>query len=50
MEYLEGQTTAERLLKGPLPLPEVLRYGVECDFWEPFFLGSISGSVPASQP
>jgi len=29
MEYLEGQTIAERLLKGPLPLPDVLRYGVE---------------------
>ncbi len=29
MEYLEGQTLAARLEKGPLPLPEVLRYGVE---------------------
>jgi len=22
----------------------------QCDFWEPFFLGSIHGSVPASSP
>jgi len=29
MEYLEGQTLAERLAKGPLPLEQVLRYGVE---------------------
>src|SRR5271169_6483354 len=32
MEYLEGETLAERLLKGPLPPEQVLRYGVEiCD-------------------
>jgi len=29
MEYLEGQTLAERLAKGPLPLPEVLQIGSE---------------------
>ncbi|MDQ5857795.1 MAG: protein kinase, partial [Acidobacteriota bacterium] len=29
MEYLEGETLAERLLNGPLPLNQVLRYGVE---------------------
>ncbi len=29
MEYLEGQTLAERLAKGPLALDQVLRYGVE---------------------
>ncbi|HEV8230947.1 MAG TPA: protein kinase [Thermoanaerobaculia bacterium] len=29
MEYLEGETLAERLLKGPLPFSQVLRYGVE---------------------
>ncbi|MEO8347492.1 MAG: protein kinase, partial [Acidobacteriota bacterium] len=29
MEYLEGETLAERLLKGPLPFREVLRYGTE---------------------
>ena len=29
MEYLEGQTLTERLLKGPLTIAEVLRYSVE---------------------
>ena len=29
MEYLEGETLAERLAKGPLPLDQALRYGVE---------------------
>jgi serine/threonine protein kinase len=29
MEYLEGETLAQRLVKGPLPLEQVLRYGVE---------------------
>jgi eukaryotic-like serine/threonine-protein kinase len=32
MEFLEGQTLADRLLKGPLPLEQLLRYGLEiCD-------------------
>ena len=32
MEYLEGETLAQRLLKGPLPLEQVLRYSIEiCD-------------------
>jgi serine/threonine protein kinase/roadblock/LC7 domain-containing protein len=32
MEYLEGQTLADRLSKGPLPVEQVLRYGIEiCD-------------------
>ncbi len=32
MEYLEGQTLADRLAKGPLPIEQVLRYGIEiCD-------------------
>src|ERR1700730_11130884 len=29
MELLEGETLADRLVKGPLPLEQTLRYGVE---------------------
>jgi eukaryotic-like serine/threonine-protein kinase len=29
MEYLEGETLAQRLLKGPLPLEQVLEYAIE---------------------
>jgi len=29
IEYLEGETLAARLAKGPLPVAEVLRYGIE---------------------
>jgi serine/threonine protein kinase len=29
MEYLEGETVAARLLKGPLPLDQMLQYAVE---------------------
>ncbi|HEY3123649.1 MAG TPA: serine/threonine-protein kinase [Thermoanaerobaculia bacterium] len=29
MEYLEGETLADRLVKGPLPLEQTLRYGAE---------------------
>src|SRR6202030_3632477 len=29
MEYLEGETLAQRLQKGPLPLEQVLRYAIE---------------------
>jgi eukaryotic-like serine/threonine-protein kinase len=29
MEYLEGDTLADRLLKGPLPLEQTLRYGIQ---------------------
>jgi len=29
MEYLEGESLADRIAKGPLPLPQVLRYGME---------------------
>src|SRR6202790_2163709 len=28
MEFLEGETLAERLRKGPLPLPEILKIGI----------------------
>ena len=32
MEYLEGQTLADRLAKGRLPIEQVLKYGIEiCD-------------------
>ena len=32
MEYLEGETLADRLRKGPLPVAQVLKYGIEiCD-------------------
>ena len=29
MEHLEGETLADRLAKGPLPLAQVLKYGIE---------------------
>jgi len=29
MEYLEGETLSDRLAKGPLPLDQLLRYGIE---------------------
>ncbi|MBZ5600298.1 MAG: protein kinase [Acidobacteriia bacterium] len=29
MEYLEGETLADRLRKGPLPFDQVLKYGIE---------------------
>jgi serine/threonine protein kinase len=29
MEYLEGGTLAERLARGPLPLEQILRFGIE---------------------
>jgi eukaryotic-like serine/threonine-protein kinase len=29
MEYLEGETLSDRLVKGPLPFDQVLRYGLE---------------------
>src|SRR6266536_5799398 len=29
MEYLEGETLAERLARGPLPLEQTLRHGIE---------------------
>src|SRR5262249_9736016 len=29
MEFLEGETLADRLVRGPLPLEQTLRYGIE---------------------
>src|SRR5512142_1704549 len=29
MELLDGQSLADRIAKGPLPLPEVLKYGAQ---------------------
>ncbi len=29
MEYLEGETLADRLVRGPLPTEQLLRYGIE---------------------
>jgi eukaryotic-like serine/threonine-protein kinase len=29
MEYMEGETLAQRLIKGPLPLNQVLQYAIE---------------------
>src|SRR5215472_4304318 len=29
MEYLEGETLADRLRKGPLPIQQLLRYGID---------------------
>jgi len=29
MEYLEGETLADRLMRGPLPLEQLLKYGIE---------------------
>src|SRR6202045_4576186 len=29
MEFLEGQTLADRLMKGPLPPEQVMKYGIE---------------------
>ena len=29
LELLEGETVADRLLKGPMPVPQLLRYGIE---------------------
>jgi len=33
MEYLEGETLADRLRKGPLPPEQVLKYGIEICEW-----------------
>src|SRR5688572_22060124 len=29
MEYLDGETLADRIARGPLPIADVIRYGIE---------------------
>ena len=42
MEYLEGQTLADRLSKGPLPVEQVLKYGADiCDGLEKAHRGGV---------
>jgi eukaryotic-like serine/threonine-protein kinase len=42
MEYLEGETLADRLRKGPLPISQVLKYGVEiCEGLEKAHRGGV---------
>ena len=43
MEFLEGETLAERLAKGPLPPEQVLKYGIEiCDGLEKAHRGGVT--------
>jgi eukaryotic-like serine/threonine-protein kinase len=43
MEFLEGQTLADRLLKGPLPPGQVLKYGIEiCEGLEKAHRGGVT--------
>jgi serine/threonine protein kinase/Tol biopolymer transport system component len=42
MEYLEGETLADRLRRGPLPLDQVFRYGIEiCEGLEKAHRGGV---------
>src|ERR1700687_1047488 len=42
MEYLEGETLADRLRKGPLPVEQVLKYGIEvCEGLEKAHLSGV---------
>jgi eukaryotic-like serine/threonine-protein kinase len=42
MEYLEGETLADRLSKGPLPLDQLLKYGIEiCEGLEKAHKGGV---------
>ena len=43
MEYLEGETLADRLRRGPLPLDQVLKYGIEiCEGLERAHKGGVT--------
>jgi serine/threonine protein kinase len=43
MEYLEGETLADRLVKGPLPPEQVLKYGIEiCEGLEKAHRGGVT--------
>jgi len=43
MEFLEGETLADRLVKGPLPPEQVLRYGIEiCEGLEKAHRGGVT--------
>jgi serine/threonine protein kinase len=43
MEFLEGETLADRLMRGPLPLEQVLKYGVEiCEGLEKAHRGGVT--------
>ena len=43
MEFLEGETLADRLMRGPLPLEQVLKYGIEiCEGLEKAHRGGVT--------
>ena len=43
MEFLEGETLADRLMRGPLPLDQVLKYGIEiCEGLEKAHRGGVT--------
>jgi len=43
MEFLEGETLADRLVKGPLPADQVLKYGIEiCEGLERAHRGGVT--------
>jgi serine/threonine protein kinase/Tol biopolymer transport system component len=43
MEFLEGETLADRLVKGPLPAEQVLKYGIEiCEGLEKAHRGGVT--------